>query len=87
MAIINRSFNKRQRLERRQRNPKLFTQFAHQSSVWLFARFNFAARKFPQARHAAARWSLLDEHPARHIEQCDGNDQQQRLRLAQFTRF
>ena len=49
--------------------PSSSSQFADQSGLGQFARFDLAAGKLPQSRHRPAGRALLEQNPARAVDQ------------------
>src|SRR5262249_15557037 len=54
---------------------ELFFKFANETLLRPFARFDFAAGKFPQTGHRFAGRALRDQHPAVAVDQSAGGDE------------
>ena len=58
-------------------DPQFFVQFPDQALFGAFARFHFAARKFPEPRHAFAFRPFSNQNTAVRINKRTGNNEKQ----------
>ena len=69
------------------RDPQLFVQFTDQSLFGVFARFDFAAGKFPQPCERFSLWTLSKKHTAIGIDERTGDNQNELLGPAASSAF